>query len=355
MHLLKQSTAATVLVGPVLDSTGTAVTTAVIGDFNLTKNGSTAALAASATATHSHNGHYLIALTTSNTDTSGRAAISVNNTAMAMPVARFEVLPAATFDALATNAAGAASGLPLLDANSKSPETPDTALLQAALVPITGAVYASGDATTTVFKTTLTSGVTDFYKGQAIVFTSEALAGQIAQIKAYTAYNGTYSIITVQSALTSAPANSVTFSVTNAAASRKLADLLAATDSSGVVSANKTKVLGTLLTESVAGRLAAAEIKFGDVATPVFTAASVNQTIDNPTANAIADGLLDRVNGIESNVTLRQAVRIMAAVLAGKVSGAGSGTETFKGLDGSTLRVTVTTDSAGNRTNVNYS
>ena len=73
-----------------------------------------------------------------------------------------------------------------------------------------------------------------------------------------------------------------------------------------------------------------------------------------PAPNAIADGLLDRDDAIESNVTLRQAVRIMAAVLAGKVSGAGSGDESFTGLDGSTLRVEVATDPAGNRTNVNY-
>ena len=72
----------------------------------------------------------------------------------------------------------------------------------------------------------------------------------------------------------------------------------------------------------------------------------------SPTPEQSADGLLDRADGIETNKTLRQAMRIVAAVLAGKVSGAGSGTETFKGLDGSTVRVTVTTDPAGNRTNV---
>ena len=73
-----------------------------------------------------------------------------------------------------------------------------------------------------------------------------------------------------------------------------------------------------------------------------------------PTPEQNADGLLDRTGGIESNATLRQATRVMAAVLAGKVSGAGSGDESFTGLDGSTLRVEVATDPAGNRTNVNY-
>ncbi len=69
----------------------------------------------------------------------------------------------------------------------------------------------------------------------------------------------------------------------------------------------------------------------------------------------VTDTLLDQTNGIETGMTVRQATRIMAAVLAGKVSGAGSGTENFTGLDGSTLRVQVTADAAGNRTSVGYS
>lgn len=68
----------------------------------------------------------------------------------------------------------------------------------------------------------------------------------------------------------------------------------------------------------------------------------------------VADALLDQDDGIETDMTVRQAMRVMAAVLAGKVSGAGSGSETFKGLDGPTTRVQVTTDAAGNRTNVSY-
>jgi hypothetical protein len=73
-----------------------------------------------------------------------------------------------------------------------------------------------------------------------------------------------------------------------------------------------------------------------------------------PAPESNADALLDRADGIEANTTLRQAMRIVAAVLAGKVSGAGSGNEQFTGLDGATLRVEVTTDPAGNRTNVTY-
>lgn len=74
--------------------------------------------------------------------------------------------------------------------------------------------------------------------------------------------------------------------------------------------------------------------------------------ISSTTANAIADALLDRSNGIESSITPRQAIRAAAAILAGIISGAGTGTEVFKGIgqaSGGTTRVTVTVDSSGNR------
>jgi hypothetical protein len=103
MQFLKQSTAASVIVGPVLDADGNAFTSAVIGDFNLTKNGTTAALAAAATATHSHNGQYIIALTTGNTNTLGQLAISMNRATYGMTIFRYEVLAANQFDAIVTN------------------------------------------------------------------------------------------------------------------------------------------------------------------------------------------------------------------------------------------------------------
>jgi len=55
---------------------------------------------------------------------------------------------------------------------------------------------------------------------------------------------------------------------------------------------------------------------------------------------------------IESGYTAAEILRIIAAVLAGEVSGAGSGTETFVGIDGTTDRVISTVDVDGNRTAV---
>ena len=110
MKLLKQSTASTVIVGPVLDANGAAVTTAVVGDFRIAKNGTTATLSG-ATVTHDANGYYTVALTTGNTDTVGRLAIYSGNTSHSMATHHWTVLLASVFDAILTNATNSTGGL----------------------------------------------------------------------------------------------------------------------------------------------------------------------------------------------------------------------------------------------------
>jgi len=110
MKLLKQSTASTVIVGPVLDANGAAVTNAVVGDFRLAKNGTTATLSG-ATVTHDANGYYTVALTTGNTDTVGRLAIYSGNTAHSMATHHWTVLLPSVFDAILANATNSTGGL----------------------------------------------------------------------------------------------------------------------------------------------------------------------------------------------------------------------------------------------------
>ncbi|MGW8256759.1 MAG: hypothetical protein ACWGMZ_04665 [Thermoguttaceae bacterium] len=85
------------------------------------------------------------------------------------------------------------------------------------------------------------------------------------------------------------------------------------------------------------------------------TAAQVGSamTLESAERDAVATALLDLANAIDGK-TPRQALRIIAAVMAGKVSGAGSGMETFRSLDDANDRVVVTVDALGNRTNVAY-
>lgn len=70
---------------------------------------------------------------------------------------------------------------------------------------------------------------------------------------------------------------------------------------------------------------------------------------DLPTANENATALLDLADGVETGVTFRQSQRAMAAVLCGKIADAGTGTETYKSIGGTTTRVTGTIDASGNR------
>jgi len=67
--------------------------------------------------------------------------------------------------------------------------------------------------------------------------------------------------------------------------------------------------------------------------------------------NAIADAALDRADAIEIGLTLRQALRLTAAALAGKLSGAATTTVTIRNaVADSKPRITATVDVDGNRT-----
>ncbi len=65
------------------------------------------------------------------------------------------------------------------------------------------------------------------------------------------------------------------------------------------------------------------------------------------TPDDLAAALLDLPDGIETGITLRQAVRAIAAILTGKLSGAGTSEEVFQNIGGTTDRVTVAADSSG--------
>jgi len=86
------------------------------------------------------------------------------------------------------------------------------------------------------------------------------------------------------------------------------------------------------------------------MATDVIAGAALAASAGTEIANAI----LDLTDGVETGVTLRQALQRMGATTGGTSRGAGSGTETFTGQDDATDRVQFTTDSVGNRTGVNY-
>lgn len=67
-----------------------------------------------------------------------------------------------------------------------------------------------------------------------------------------------------------------------------------------------------------------------------------------PSAANVADAVWDEE--LEETITLRQALRVILAVLAGKSGGGGTTTITFRDVADATNRVTATVDANGNRT-----
>lgn len=73
---------------------------------------------------------------------------------------------------------------------------------------------------------------------------------------------------------------------------------------------------------------------------------------NNILANALADALLDRASGIETSYTLRQALRLMLAAAAGKLSGAATTSVVIRNAGDTKDRITATVDADGNRSAV---
>jgi hypothetical protein len=71
-----------------------------------------------------------------------------------------------------------------------------------------------------------------------------------------------------------------------------------------------------------------------------------------PTAAENAAALLDLANGIETSITPRQALRLILAASAGKLSGAATTTVTIRNVGDSKARITATVDADGNRSDV---
>lgn len=81
-----------------------------------------------------------------------------------------------------------------------------------------------------------------------------------------------------------------------------------------------------------------------------YTAFSAFSSSDRATLNSIPDSVID-IN-VDGTTTLAESIRLQNAVLLGKVSGAGTGVESFRDIADSKDRVVSTVDSVGNRTSV---
>lgn len=87
---------------------------------------------------------------------------------------------------------------------------------------------------------------------------------------------------------------------------------------------------------------------FDPAADPVATVT----TLTNKTGFSLASTGLDLC--LVDGYSILVAMSFIAATTAGRLTGAGTNTETFKGLDETTTRVVVTSDSSGNRSDIAY-
>ena len=91
----------------------------------------------------------------------------------------------------------------------------------------------------------------------------------------------------------------------------------------------------------------------GSIHATTFDAGAINAAaLATDAANEIADALLDRTDAIETGLTLRGAIRLDTAALAGKLSGAAGTTVTIRNVGDTKARITATVDSDGNRSAV---
>lgn len=101
--------------------------------------------------------------------------------------------------------------------------------------------------------------------------------------------------------------------------------------------------------------LVASTIGSGGISASSFGAGALNAAaLATDAAQEIADALLDRANGVETGYTPRQALRLVLAALAGKLSGAGGTSIAIRDVNDAKDRITATVDASGNRQAVSY-
>jgi hypothetical protein len=202
---LRQSTAVTLIVGPLVDATdGFTAETAVAlaaGEADLYKHDSATRTDISGRAwTHIAGGVYSLALVAGDTDTPGQLVVVIRDSAHRPFRLTYMVVPSQVYDSL--------TGADLLqvDVRETGGSTAALARQQAGAMGLVTGTVGTGS-TTTLVTTDLTEATNDHYNGRTITFTSGALDGQAAAIQDYAGATRTLTV----TALTEAPASGTTF------------------------------------------------------------------------------------------------------------------------------------------------
>jgi len=146
---------------------------------------------------------------------------------------------------------------------------------------------------------------------------------------------------------------------------------LAATFPGGTLSNTTNQTAGTVTTATnltnlptiPANWLTAAGINAGAITAAKFGAGAIDATaiaanaigssqLAATAADEVANALLDLTDGVETSLTLRQAIRLILSAAAGKLSGAATSTVTIRNVGDTKARITATVDADGNRSAV---
>ena len=134
---------------------------------------------------------------------------------------------------------------------------------------------------------------------------------------------------------------------------------IAGTNAATTVTTSFTTTFTGNLTGSVAsvtGRRLSPSVGTGSFAANSITAAATASdyvaeiTAAVPTAAQNATELLDQAAGVETGLTVRQALRLSASALFGKASGLATTTAIYRDFGDTKARLTATVDADGNRT-----
>lgn len=314
---LKQSTASqTVVIGPFVDSadgnTIKDLLTIDAADIRLSKNGGNIVAKNSGGGTHDELGYYTITLDATDTDTVGRLQLMVHESG-ALPVYHeFQVLEEAVYDDLfAASAVGYPTAAEVVN-EWESQSQADPTGFHVNVLEVNGTAQTANDngADINAILADTNELQTDWVDGGRLDLILDAILDDTDLID-----DGTSGLAKI------------------------------ATDAAAILVDTSTTLQNELDgiqadTEDIQSRLPAA-----------LVGGRIDATVD---ATGMESGAVDAIwdEVLEGSYTARQLMRAFAAALAGKVSGAGTTTITFRNTGDSKDVITATVDVNGNRSEV---
>lgn len=106
---------------------------------------------------------------------------------------------------------------------------------------------------------------------------------------------------------------------------------------------------GTSATVSFPGGVSVTSSEYAILAVTDPWISGASRRLDTLGEQGVADELLDRTDGVESSRTVREALRLILAASAGKLSGAATTTIAIRDTSDTKDRISATVDASGNR------